>query len=310
MATTAVMARHRAMTNPVVHWCARPSSRPCAGRSPTTTIFEVVIESPGATTARLLALDPGDDPQVGLWLTPSPWPAIVADTLDREGRPAVLAEPGDPVAATGLVAVAPTDRLNVLLAACGGALTGSCLAQNAIARWVDLPGGTSAWGPVRPGLADPLTSTAGLVALQSVVASLVGRDDFARNDIETDAVLTAIEGLAAVESNLTSAGSPLQLLLTIGPGTYDVVIDLGAVARPAVQASSRRDSLTVQAESDLVVGVVAVTPIGGRSPIAAVDLAAALRAAGWDDAASGDSGGTLNPGVYVALQDAWQEADS
>ncbi len=271
--------------------------------------LDVVVESPGATMARLLDLDVGADPGIGLWLTPSPWPAILADTLEREGRPPMLAEPGAPLASTGLVAVAPTDRLTVLLAACGEVLTGTCLAENATARWVDLPGGSSAWGSVRPGLADPLTSTAGLVALQSVVASVVGLDDFARNDIETDEVLTVIEDLAAVEPNLTAAGTPLQLLLAVGPASYDVVVDLGAVARPAVESSARRDTLTVQAESDLVVGVVGVPPAGHRSPIAAADLTAALRAAGWGDAASVDQGGTLNPGVYVALQDAWQEAD-
>lgn len=113
-----------------------------------------------------------------------------------------------------------------------------------------------------PALDDPGISTAGLVGLQSVVASLTGRDDFARNDIETGPVLTGIEDLASVEPNTTVAGTPLSLLLRFGPGSYDVVVELAAVAEPAVAASASRDTLTVVPESGITVDVVLVAPEG------------------------------------------------
>ena len=268
--------------------------------------LDVVVEDPGDTAARLIGLDDDTDPEMAAWLVPAPWPAIVADSRERASLDPVIADPSAPLARTGLVAVGLTERLAVLTDTCGG-LTGTCLAQYAGDPWTEA-GGSSTWGSVRPALDDPGISTAVLVGLQSVVASLTGRDDFARNDIETGPVLTGIEDLASVEPNTTAAGTPLSLLLRFGPGSYDVVVELAAVAEPAVAASASRDTLTVVPESGITVDVVLVAPEGRRAPLDTGDATAALIDAGWDDASSGPATGTLNPGVYVALQEAWQEA--
>ncbi len=267
---------------------------------------ELIVEDPGITASRLIELADGVDAGFDVWLTPSPWPAIVEDTRNRVARAPVLGGLGEPLAVTAVVAVSPSDRFAALESVCGGAVDGICLAAQVGAAWDDL-GGSSSWGQVRPGLADPARATAGLVGLRAVVASLAGREDFARNDIETDAVLTAIEDLAAVGNNTTTGGSPLDLLLRIGPGTYDVALDLGAVARPAVAARAGGAPLTI-ADGPVTVDVVAVAPAGEEVDLDLDGVVGSLLDSGWVPAGPDTAATRLNPGVYVALQQTWADA--
>lgn len=282
--------------------CARELESVCRSLAADGDIT-VTVEDPGVTYGRLTASDATLDHDV--WLVPAPWPAMVADVRGRSAQPPVLGEPSEPLAATSVVMVGWDDRVDLLEAACG-TLDGTCLADEAGRRWADL-GGSAAWGVVRPGLDDPAITTAGLTGLQLVVGDLLGTPTFASNDLALGDVVDPISRLAAIEPSTLAGGSPLDQLLRFGPSTYDVVVDLAAVAEPAVSAARDRDRIRAVDPAAVVVDVVAVAPEGAASPLSLDAVTAALRDAGWGDASTSSGAGMLSGGVYVALQRFWEE---
>lgn len=289
--------------------------------------FEVEVVPFTATVDELAAVTDEDDVAFDAWIAPAPVVGMVIDARDRAGLPQVV-RPGEVVARSPLVLVAWSDRQEVLEAHCGSALDWSCIGEVADTPWAEV-GGESAWGRVKPGHSTPSRSAVGLLVAGQATADRLDRTDFASNDLSDPGFRSWFSVLEQTVDAVrpSTPGEPVELMVRLGPSTYDVAGTTEATAVPLVARSANfRDRLTVSQPSptttvDLVVGVVGERDAGRAvaERIASAEATEVFRDAGWrvpDQAPPpalgsvgplSESDGTTTPGALTALLSLWEE---
>jgi hypothetical protein len=211
----------------------------------------------------------GAAPGRGALLTLAPLHELTA-TSATGSAPAADPAAAQVLARSPIVAAVWDDRAEVLLERCGSALTWRCIGEaSAAPGWADI-GGQSAWGPVKPGYADPTTSEAGALVLGDLAASYFGRSDIGRQDIDGDpGFFTWFQAFTdAVPTFRPTSGTPLLAMLQFGPAQYDVV---GVVEAEAVdqlaRAAGRAGTLRLHALEPLATADVVVAPVGSDGDV-------------------------------------------
>lgn len=251
------------------------------------------VEDAGVTAARLAT---ARDVDVGAWVVPAAWPAIVDGRRTRAQLPAVFADPGPPVGRARLGLVVWNDRAAALGSVCPE-VTWRCVGEAVAKGWAAY--GHPEWGDVKPAFADPSRSATGLLVLGHAVTSYFGRADLATIDLEADDGFDAwFTGLArAVEP----AEAPLQRMLSFGPAAYDVVGTTEAEAAIVARAAAR-DRVRLLYPAPMATAEVVV--VGSAAGRVRDDAAAALRDAGW----TAPAGGRLpSAGFLDALLSRWEQ---
>lgn len=288
------------------------------------TGVEVRIEDYWSTVEGLAGDDQPTD--VDAWVAPAPMVAMAVDERARQGQAPVLGEPSAPLARSPLVTVMWSDRQAALAEHCGGAVTWTCIGDEADQPWSEL-GGQGAWGDLKPGHDDPATSAEGLLVASQAAADRLGRPDFASNDFVEPGFRAWYEQLERTADRLEPpSGTALARMLSFGQAAFDVVGTTEAAAGPAVARSRDSQRLTVSYPSPAMTVDVVVVPVAGSDGGAAAeaaftsdDAAAAFAAAGWrvdgqppadgvpTDPPLPDDAGTPAGGVLQALRSLTQE---
>lgn len=285
----------------------------------------VRVEPAGASAQQLSATAEGDGAAADAWLVPAPWPAIVEQTRDRAGLPALLGPSSAPLARSPVVVAVWEERAQVLREACsGGQLTWRCLGRLAPGTWADA-GGDPSWGPVKPGHPDPATSATGLLVLAQATASYLQTTGYSARDLDDDGFRGWLTGLErAVPTFGSPASTPLQQALQFGASKFDAVGALESEAVPLLARSAqRRGSLALHYLEPAVTADVVLAPLssGGRSEqltdiVAGEAGMTALADTGWRVGTAAEASepplppasGLPEPGVLVALLSRWSEA--
>lgn len=263
-------------------------------------------------------------PELDGWVVPAPMAQMAADERARAGLPTILGEPSAPLARSPLVTVMWSDRQAALAEHCGGEVTWSCVGDAADQPWGEL-GGDAGWGELKPGYADPATSTTGLLVAGQASADRLGRRDFAANDFSEPGFRTWFEQLQRTSADLEPAtGTPLGRMLSFGQAAYDLVGTTEAEAGPAVARSRDSQRLSVSYPSPEMTVDLVVVPVGdgGGTVVDAFGsdtAASALAESGWrvpgqtpaegvpDEPPLPDEAGTPSGGVLQALRSLAQE---
>ncbi len=226
------------------------------------------------------------------WVTFAPF-----DSMTRWSAPPAS------LAGSDLVIVTQPERADALVAGCAGAQLWTCIGNAAGGPWSAI-GGQASWGPLRPGIDDPGTSTVGLLSLAAASTTFFGRADFTNRDLTADDAFADwfVRLVSAVPANATS--DALTLLLQ-----RPSALALAATTAQRFEASvgSRRAQFTATYPGPMARAEVVLAMRSAEFPAGALDrLRAALREAGWADAGSGasqlPSGATL-----VRLAELWRE---
>jgi hypothetical protein len=129
----------------------------------------VELTSLDSVTAAKRIADGTENPLV--WIPASTaWIDEVNAASRTDGGGDIFYETGEyqalPIAESPTVLVGPRERIDVLTARCGGALTWPCIRDATIENggWTTI-GGNPAWGLVKVGYANPTTTNTGLLAL-------------------------------------------------------------------------------------------------------------------------------------------------
>ena len=298
--------------------CVPELEAACAALAGQDDSISFEVEDAGATADRLTA--PDFDPAAGDvdgWVTLNPWPALVDLRREINQDPAVLGDPSAVLATSPLDLVGPTERLDPLVGEVCDAAPETpvwrCFGDNAGRAWDDLPGGDPGWGTVNVGFPDPAQSATGLLVLGQASAEYfgaLGGTTFARNDF--DAGFSGwLGGIEDSSPNLPStAGTPLDQLLSVGPATWDAVGDLDWTADADVPGSRYEDALTVTYSSFMLAEAVAVPVRGHELPdLTDDDARNALVDAGFTnptyDTDPAVTVSPISPGLYQALLEEW-----
>jgi hypothetical protein len=307
--------------------CATELEEACTGLDDAVGGLDVTVEPAGVTAVRLSTLPDTDvdDPGLDGWLVPGPWPQIVDIVRAQDQLRPVFEESTTTIARSPLVIFVRKDRARVLEEGpCAGAVAWRCLGDAAGQAWDDLGGDFP--GEVKVTHTNPTTSAAGLLVLAQATSQFLGNTTYSRADLETDEFRA---WLARLEGSGTSP-SPFQEMLSAFPtAVYDATGATEAEAGPALAdaAADRRDAFTLLYPEPVATAdvVLALTTSDERDDDIA-DLAAGGRArqelaeSGWrvegHDLAKGlrkrlqlPDGTNLPPdaGVYIALQNSWQQ---
>lgn len=283
--------------------------------------LEVTVEAAGTTAARLAGVD-GDAGLDG-WLVSSPWPDIVDARRRSAALVPLFGSDRSVLARSPLVMVVWKDRAAVLRSRCGGDLGWRCIADATLAGggWPAL-GGRPEWGPVKPGIADPVTEDAGTHVAGQAAAAFLGRSDLSTFDLEDDTFQRLFAGLA--RATRTIAGSPLSQMLVAGPAAYDAVGTTESEAGPLLARSARRASLDLLYPSPMATADAVIATAGAQGARVARVVGdqrslRSLAAAGWrvagQPAAAGiptspalpATNGLPAPGLLDALRERWGE---
>ena len=239
--------------------------------------LELQVEAARTTADRLATTDTTD---LAAWIVLDPWPALVDEARQRNGRDPLFGDRVTALASTPLVIIVDPARGAVLEARCG-AITWSCVGDAARGSWAAI-GGQETWGSPKPGHPAPSSAT-GLVITGQVAADRLGTTAFSARDLAADdfrAWFTTLE--RAITTFAPSAGSHLRQLLQFGPSTVDVV---GALeAEPAAllpRVGARADQVRVVHPDPLLVVDLVVADLTGEVGGALADLDDVLRDAGW-----------------------------
>lgn len=300
--------------------CATELADACAALADEDDDVTFEVEPAGVTAERLVdpAFRPGEADFDG-WLTLQPWPALVELRRDLANQSAVLGETSDVLATSPLDVVGPTERLDALVSGVCDASEGEplwrCFGDNAGAPWGAV-GGDPAWGAINLGYADPTESATGLLLLGQSSAEYFGAfggETFARNDFDST-FATWLGDISDSSPSLPSAsGTPLDQLLQYGEASWDAVGDVDWRADAQVSGSRDEDELTVTYSSFMLAEAVSVPLRGHEIPdFAAGDFRDALGDAGFEnptyDASPATTVSTIDPGVYEALIEEWEQA--
>ena len=294
--------------------CATELADTCAALAEEDGDITFVIEPAGDTAERLV--DPAfrpDEADFDGWLTLQPWPALVELRRDLANQGAVLGETSDVLATAKLALVGPTERIDQLVAACGGEDETSwrCLGDLADDAWAD-HGGETSQGRIEVGHDDPTQEATGLLVLGQAASDYFGTTDFASNDFDADPGFRDwLEQLENADPGLPPAvaAQPVITQLEQFPNaSWDAV---GTLDPEAIATKARTsDAFTVLYPSPMIRAEVVLAPIRGHEvDLSDDDLDAALEDTGWtlgpapQDAPVGPS-----VGVYEALIDEWKLA--
>jgi Bacterial extracellular solute-binding protein len=301
--------------------CATELDVACSRMAEKDDRVVLTVEPAGVTADRLASVDA--DAGLDGWLAPAPWPDIVDGQRRARALPALFSGERPTVARSPLVLVVWKDRAAALNPRCPapGGLGWRCLGEAAGAPggWPSV-GGRPEWGPVKPGHAAPDTDGIGLLVLGQAVAGWFGRADLSTADLEDEAFARWFGGLErAVPS---SAGSPLESMLVVGPAAFDAAGTTEAEAAPLVAGSARRDALTLLYPSPMATADVVLATAGEkgmasslRGVVGGDEGRTALTEAGWRVGAGDRPGapalaaasGLPSPGLLDALRARWRE---
>ena len=265
---------------------------------------DVRVEEPGATADVLESA--GNDLGLDGWLTPGPWPQIVADARRRDGKDPLLDVKQMTVRSKIGLAVWP-DRLAVLRGFCPNHdVSWHCLGDAAArGKWGDI-GGQATWGPVKFAIPNPSTNATGLVALGAATAGYFGRADLSSTDLDNTGFRAWLRALATSDADHPSLGE----VLATGPAEAAAAATIDAVGAPLVRAyaGQQKPVLTYPApvaSADVVLGS-AGTDRGRRLRALVEDAGrAALKGRGWLD---GAGSGLPSAGLLDALRAVWEDA--
>jgi hypothetical protein len=239
---------------------------------------KILYEPAGLTTGTLSTLADAEraDLEYDGWLTFERNAEIVVEARKRTALAPALGAIEGLVARSPLVLAMWRDRERALSASCGGEVTWSCLGDTAGTSWRAI-GGEAAWGDVKPGHADPETTSEGLAVIGQAATQFFDRSNLSRDDYEDDAFL---DWFARLERAVPPDGgvgddSPLVRMLTAGPAAFDVVATTEAEAGPRLADASRdrRDRIRLLYPSPVATVDVVFAPVVNRG-IGLLDLLA------------------------------------
>lgn len=238
--------------------------------------------APISATFETLATAPVADLAGEAWLLPRPVAEAALAEREFRGLDAGPRIVGEPLVTTGVVLALWEDVGDAAILDCGDQ-SWPCLAE-------------------RPGLriaAPPIDATAGLAVALSQAASLLGRADFATNDMDADVAFAS--GAAALGSNQIT--DPLTRMRTRGPGAVSAV---GVLAVDATATTSSFGAIRI-VPPDVPVDVDLVLVAAGDGPDEALvrRVTESLIDAGWT------VGGTSTPmprgSVLAELRARWKD---
>jgi hypothetical protein len=241
---------------------------------------DVVVEPAAVTAKRLIVARGPDDAEIGGWIAPGPWPAMV--DAARRGKPALFGR-AQPLASTTLVAVA---RKGQLPTGCAP-VTWKCL-------------GDAAQDPAFRIGADPATTPIGLFTRAAALGGFFGRPDFATNDLDEQ---------PDARSWYDNLNARLAAAAGFGAGSIERFTQVQGSARVYLTTDAAARSLRGNAQFEVVAPtatarvVTAFTPAadGGRR-LDTGPVTAALTVAGWTTQGTADEG-LPSPGVLLALSE-------
>ncbi|HEX2029651.1 MAG TPA: hypothetical protein VHF25_16840 [Nitriliruptorales bacterium] len=310
----------RGAEGPLRLTCAAELATACQALADGREDLQVTVEEAGHTADRLAAASAADVTDDG-WMVPAPWPQLVEEARGRAGSPPLLDHTGPVLARTPLVVAVWSDRSEVLATSCQPDVGWRCIGEMAGRPWSEV-GGQEAWGPVKPVVPDPVTTTVGLFTLGQATATYHGRADLSRADLDDDGYR---DWLGSLAGGLVHPPDPsLQAMLPFGRARFDLVATTEASAQPLVERAARAEGLVLlDFEPVATADVVLATRRDDRRATMLADLVggsdglAALAGAGWRLAGDGpaatprpglpDGNGLPSPGVLEALRSAWQE---
>jgi hypothetical protein len=218
----------------------------------------------------------GEDSDIGVWITPGPWPDMADEQRVVDGR-GELFDRTERLASTELVAVVKNRPPQ-----CGADITWKCLGDAAQAADVRIAG---------PSETDPTR----LLIRAALLGGFLGRTDYAINDLDEQP--DAGPWLAAADAGLDRGrrfGATSLNDFLVQQGAADVFITTRADAARATGAQVVTPAPV--ARVDAVAGIA-----GGRVPEGAAD---ALRAAGWGaPPGNQEDDGLPSPGVLLGLRE-------
>ena len=237
--------------------------------------YDVRVEDAADTADRVAGSAATD---VDVWVTTSPWPAMVDDVRARAGLDPRFAASPTAAGRTRLAVVGPAD-----LEGCDW----RCLGERAAD---DLRLGSR-----------PLGSTGlGVLTVAAAAAGWFGSPAFATNDFDAE----FDRWLAGFAAGVEASSGPVRQLLQ-SRAFFDAAIDLEATAATALASASadRSAGLTLQYPAPVATIEAVVARVGAGAPddIVAV-VSEHLRELGWEAASDGPTG-LPSAGVLIALRD-------
>jgi hypothetical protein len=276
----------------------------------------VTAEPAGDTADRLRAAPDAAAAGIDGWLTPAPWPELVAEARERAQRPPLFGAGRLPVLARSpLVILAWGDVAARLRATCGPAVTWRCVGEAA------------GRGELRPAHGDPTRDAVALAVVGQAAVSWFGRPpaEIDRLDVTDDPGFE--QWFASLErSVLAFDDDGVSRMLAQGRSYADAVGSVEAVAGPLVRRAARGSQAALIYPSPVATADLILAPVGGSE--AAARLGDALRspaargvlaAAGWRVPGERPAGGVdpavrlpatsgLPPaGLLATLQERWKE---
>lgn len=236
------------------------------------------VEPAGATADRLSDARRASEANVGAWLAPGPWAAMVDEGRSLRSLPPLFEEE-EVLASTPLVALVKKGKAP---ASCGGGgITWACLGQ-------------AAQDPANRVGIDDATRTTGLLVRAGILVGHFGTADFGSNDFP-DAQAT-IDAFGERNREAVARGAvDLQRFLISSPD-----VPLFLTTRAASAANASVDVVAIAPG----INVLATLARGDRGPgLDEDEVGEALAAAGWARG-SGDAGELPSPGVLLALREA------
>jgi hypothetical protein len=288
---------------------------------------DVTVEAAGTTADRLVAATDPAGAGFDLWLTAEPWAEIVERRRADAGADPLLSATNNVFARTPLVLVARTNRADVLVAACDGEITWTCVGDRAGTAWSEF-GGDDTWGNVRPAHAEPVNSVHGLLALGHAVGTYVATPEVPVDDVSlgdwqnNDAFPGWFQQLErSIPANAFTPGQdPFDLWLQTRGAAYDLVATTEAAALTALDdaAPDVRDASSILYPAPVATADIMLAPVGEAeaSDRLLIELQAALREQGFrtSGAPSPEGAPTLPntdglppAGSLDALRNLWQD---
>ncbi|MFM2078341.1 MAG: hypothetical protein RJA49_2231 [Actinomycetota bacterium] len=209
-----------------------------------------------------------------------------------------------PLASTRLSLATRAERADVLAAACGGAITWTCIGKRSGDAWTAL-GGEASWGNLAPGHDNPSRRALGLLAMGSASASYFGSTTFNAVDLDADpgffGWFSRLErGIPAFVPNAATALDPLATGRAVDSvGSTEAAVT-GVAAAPASRFIVTYPDPVGRADAVLVIANGSSLPSRVGS-----DLSSALLATpGWTPTPS-EPTGIPSAGVLRSLLDLW-----
>ena len=255
--------------------------------------IEVISEPAGVTLDRL-AKPKAQLPD--MWFTLQPFAAMLA----APGASSVVVASAKPQ----LTLLA--DRAAALEGACGTTSLWRCLGNWAGDGWAE-HGGQTAWGSIKPGIADPANEAIGLVQLANAVGGYFATTTFSRNDWEADLDFTSWFRNIHSRSKLTTAKTPLATLVTQASALSIAATDTAEVARTSQAATNKYLTLT---PSPTFVVNAELTSFGTSNADLRADVRTSLATSltstySWDKASTASLDDRA--GTFIALRLKWKE---